>query len=97
MDCIRTVSEHIIEILSLSDRPIILVCRYQGLLHKSDGFTPNGARGAENKGVAIFDQYAAISRNGNSWRHIYYGRRIKSYVFSIKCCRCMVESFIKIE
>ena len=57
--CIQT-AEHIIEILSLPDRPIILVFRDQGFLRKSDGFTPNG--GAEYKGVAIFDQYAAISR-----------------------------------
>jgi len=52
--------ERIINILSLSDRPIILVFHRQELLCKSDGFTPNG--GAEYKGVAIFDQYAAISR-----------------------------------
>jgi len=31
------------EILSRSDRPMILVFRHQGLLRKSDGFTPNGA------------------------------------------------------
>ena len=54
------------EILSLSDRAIILVFCDQGFVRKSDGFTPNG--GAEYKGVAIFDQYtvfdqyAAISR-----------------------------------
>ena len=35
-------AERIIEILSLSGRPIILVFCHQGLLHKSDGFTPNG-------------------------------------------------------
>ena len=57
--CIKT-AERIIEILSLSDRPIILVFRHQGSLRKSDGFTSNG--GAEYKGVAIFDQYAAVSR-----------------------------------
>ena len=56
--CIKT-AEHI-EILSLSDRTIILVFHHQGLLRKSDGFTPNG--GAKYNGVAIFDQYAAISR-----------------------------------
>jgi len=44
----------------ISDRPIILVFRHQGSLRKSDGFTPNG--GAEYKGVALFDQYAAIYR-----------------------------------
>ena len=43
---------------SLSDRSIILVFGYLGLLRKSDGFTPNW--GVEYKGVAIFDQYAAI-------------------------------------
>ena len=32
----------IIEFLSLSDRPIILVFRHQGSLRKSGGFTPNG-------------------------------------------------------
>ena len=57
--CIKT-AEHIIEILSLSDRPIILVFRHQGSLCKSEGVTPIG--GAKYKGVAIFDQYAAISR-----------------------------------
>ena len=41
MDCIK-MAEHIIEILSLSDRPIILVFHRQGLLRKSDGFIPNG-------------------------------------------------------
>jgi len=57
--CIKT-AERIIEILSLSDRPIILVFCHQGSLRKSDGFIPNG--GAEYKGVEIFDQYAAMSR-----------------------------------
>jgi len=57
--CIKT-AEHIIEILSPSDRPIILVFRHQGSLCKSEGVTPNGC--AKYKGVAIFDQYAAISR-----------------------------------
>ena len=56
--CIKT-AERIIEILSRSDRPIILVFRHQGSLRKSEGVTPNG--GAKYKGVAIFDQYAAIS------------------------------------
>jgi len=57
--CIKT-AERIIKILSLSDRPIILVFCHQWLLRKSDGFSPN--EGAEYKGVAMFDQYAAISR-----------------------------------
>jgi len=53
------IAEHIIEILSLHDMHIILVFRHQGLLRKSDGFTPN--RRAEYKGVAIFEQYMRIS------------------------------------
>ena len=56
--------ERIIKILSPPDRPNILVSRHQRSFRKSDGFTPNG--GAKYKGVAklaIFDQYAAISRN----------------------------------
>ena len=57
--CVKT-AERIINILSPSDRPIILVFRHQGSLCKYGGFTPNG--GAKYKGVAIFDQYAAISR-----------------------------------
>jgi len=56
--CIKT-AERVIEILSLSDRPIILVFRHQGSLRKSDSFTQRGRR---IQGVAIFDQYAAISR-----------------------------------
>ena len=35
-------AERIIEILLLSDRPIILVFRHQGLLRKSGGFIPHG-------------------------------------------------------
>jgi len=38
--CIKT-ALRTIEILSLSDRPVILVFYRQGLLRKSDGFTPN--------------------------------------------------------
>jgi len=41
------------------NRAIILVFGHQGLLRKSDGFTPNG--GTEYRGVAIFHQYMAIS------------------------------------
>ena len=55
---------NIIDILSLSDRPVILVVRHQGLLRKSDCFTPNG--GTKYKGLVIFDQYAAISRKRKS-------------------------------
>jgi len=58
--CVKT-AKCIIEILSPSDRPIILVFRHQGSFPKSEGVTPNV--GAKYKGgVAIFDQYAAISR-----------------------------------
>ena len=45
--CVKT-AERIIEILSPSDRPNILVFRHQRSLRKSDGFTPNG--GAKYKG-----------------------------------------------
>ena len=48
--CVKT-AERIIEILSPSDRPNILVFRHQRSLRKSDGFTPNG--GAKYKGVDI--------------------------------------------
>ena len=41
VDFIKT-AEHIIEILSLSDRTVIYSFRHQGLLRKSDGITPNG-------------------------------------------------------
>ena len=47
--CVKT-AERIIEILSPSDRPNILVFRHQRSLRKSDGFTHNG--GAKYKGVA---------------------------------------------
>jgi len=51
--CVRIqTAEHIIEVLSLSDRPIILVFRDQRLLRKSDGFIPNGD--AEYKGASDF-------------------------------------------
>ena len=46
VDCIK-MAERIIEILSLSDRAIILVFRHQRLLRESDSFTPN--RGAKYK------------------------------------------------
>ena len=35
-------AERIIEILSRSDRPIILVFQHQGSLRKYEGVTPNG-------------------------------------------------------
>jgi len=49
--CIKT-AERIIEILSLSDRHIILVFRRQGSLRKSEGVTPNG--GAKIQGGSDF-------------------------------------------
>jgi len=45
-------AERIIDISSLSDRPIIVVFRHQGSLRKSDDFTPNG--GAKYKGGSNF-------------------------------------------
>ena len=51
MYCIKT-AERIIEILSPSDRPIILVFRHQGSLCKSEGVTHNG--GAKYKGGSDF-------------------------------------------
>ena len=71
MHCAVKTAERIIEILSPADRPIILVFRHRWLLRKSDGFIPKG--GAEYKGVAIFDQYAAwlYLRNGNRYRCIF--------------------------
>ena len=52
-------AERIIEILSLSDSPIILVFRHQG---RCVNLTASPLTGAPNtRGVAIFDQYAAIS------------------------------------
>jgi len=46
--CAVKTAERIIDILSQSDRPIILVFRHQGSLRKSEGVTPNG--GAKYKG-----------------------------------------------
>ena len=50
--------ERIIEILSPSDRPNILVFRHQRSLCKSDGFTPN--EGAKYKGVAKTSNFRPI-------------------------------------
>ena len=47
VDCIKT-AEHIIEILSLSDRSIILVLSSPRVLRKSDGSTPNTGEGASD-------------------------------------------------
>ena len=61
-------AENIIDILSLSDRPVILVFRHQGLLR----------RGAEYKRAAIFDQCGYISETviDRGIDDSYYGRRI---------------------
>jgi len=57
--CIKTAERiSIIEILSPYDRPIILVFHHQGLLRKSDGFTPNGC--AKYKGVAKTSNFRPI-------------------------------------
>jgi len=49
--CIKT-AEHIIKIVSLSDRPIILVFWHQGSFRKSEGVTPNW--GVKYKGGSDF-------------------------------------------
>jgi len=56
--CIKT-AEHIIEILSRSDRPIIIFFVTKGRCVNLRASLPTGA---PYKGVAVFDQYAAISR-----------------------------------
>jgi len=56
--CIKK-AERIIEILSPSDRPIILVFRHQGWLHKSEGITPSG--GAKYMGGSNFRSIRGIA------------------------------------
>ena len=88
--CVKT-AEHIIEILSLSDRPIILVFRHHGPRVFFLNLTVSPLTGAPNtRGKAIFDEYARLYlENGNRprWRHIYYKRRILSHMCSIEWCR----------
>jgi len=55
--CIKS-AERIMENLSLSDRPIILVFCHQGSLRKSEDVTPNG--GAKYKGVAKTSNFRPI-------------------------------------
>ena len=58
-------AERIIEILSLSVRPIILVFRRQGSLRKSDGFTPTGApntRGSNFRPICGYISETVIDR-----------------------------------
>jgi len=59
--CIKT-AERIIEILSPSDRPIILVFGHQGSLRKSEGATPIG--GANYKGGSDFRPICGYLGNG---------------------------------
>jgi len=56
--CVKTAGR-IIEILSLSHRPMILVFRHQGSLCKSDSFTPNG--GAKYRGSDFRPMWGYIS------------------------------------
>ena len=85
MICVKT-AERIIEILSLSDRPIILVFGHQESLRKSDGFTPNGGAKYKGEGVAIFDQYMRRYLGKGKRYACYYGRRILSRMCSIEWC-----------
>jgi len=64
--CIKTaIGLHIIiDILSLSDRPIIPVFRYQGFFRISDNFTPNKI----NKMIDVFHRRCLKSILGISWR-----------------------------
>jgi len=58
-ECVK-MAERIIKILSVSDRPIILVFSSPRSLLKFDGFTPTGRQ--IQGGGAIFDHYATVSR-----------------------------------
>ena len=62
--CIKT-AEHIIKILSLSDRIILLVFRHQGSLRKSDGFTAK-APNTSGKG-SDFQPMRLYLGNSNSY------------------------------
>ena len=52
--------ERIIEILSPSDRPNILVFPHQRSLRKSDGFTPNGGAKCKGGGVTKTSNFRPI-------------------------------------
>jgi len=77
----KRLHERIIEILSLSDRPIILGFRHQGSLLKSEGFIPNGSakyRGGSNfRPICGYISETVIDRGivTNIWK-----TNIKSYV-----------------
>jgi len=77
--CIKT-AERIIEILSPSDRPIILVFRHQGSLRESDGFTQRGCqiqRGSNFRRICGYISERVLDRG-------YYGRRIQRRMCSIE-------------
>ena len=79
MYCIKT-AEHIIKILSLSDRSIILVFRHQGSLHKSDGFIPNeGAKYKDGSNFRPICRYISERDTGIVTMEDEY-KLIKSYV-----------------
>ena len=75
MLCIKT-PEHI-QILSPSDRPIILVFHHQGSLHKSDAITPNG--GTKYKGGSDFRSICGYISETVIDRGIVWKMNIKSY------------------
>ena len=77
----------IIEILSRSDRAIVLVFRHQGSLRKSDACIPNGDADAENKGQRFSTMRRLYIGDGNRYSHIYCGRRIQSRMCSNEQCR----------
>jgi len=84
VSCIKT-AERIIEILSLSDRPIILVFRHQGSLRKADGFTPNGGskcnRGSNFRPICGYISETVIDRGIVTMEDEY-----KVVLCSIKWC-----------
>ena len=70
--CIKT-AECIIEILSWSDRPVILVFRHRGLLHK---FRASLQRGRQIQGGSDFRPICSYISETVIDRGSYYGRRI---------------------
>jgi len=85
--CIKT-AERIIEILSPSDRPIILVFRHRGSLRKSDGFIPNG--GAKYKGVAKTSNFRPIC-GYISERLLDIGIVTMEDEYEVVCAMCSIE------
>ena len=74
VDFIKT-AEHIIKILSLSDRPIIQVFR-----HKSDGSTLTGAPNTRGQGGSDFRPICGYISETVIDRGIFTKTNIKSYV-----------------